>query len=587
MKNLVRSAKLLYKISPIMTALLGLITAFFIIISPLYSIIDKLIFDTLQSNYIAGITAKNILSIVLAYFIYNLAMFAIDKAKQHIQTALGIKIRSSIQNGAMRGMLDIDYEKYEDNEFYNYLSTITREIDGDNTLKLYINAMEVIGAVFTTAYLGAILYQLGPVPMLVSLLCCVPGFVHHYTFGNKNWEFNMDKAPLKRKLGYVFSTLSSVGTYKENRIFNTTRHYQGKYNNLFKDYYSMLQKFNSQNCWKGILAAVVHSLGTVGVIAYAYYSAAVGDMTLGDAVMFVGISQSAYNVIQNIVFYGGTINETKNSVDNILSLNTKIESAPGEVYGEMAGEAMSIELDGVKYAYPGSAKNAIDGISLKLDGSKKVAIVGENGSGKTTLIKLILGLYRPGEGTIRIGGQAVSGNRLRYASACFQDYYTYAFTVRENVGFGYIEKLNDDGEIMRAIDMGKLAPESFGNDLERYVTRTFDSNGVQFSGGQSQKLSLARSFMYGRGIIALDEPSASLDVVTENEIFESTLALMEGRLAIVITHRLANVIKCDTILYLEDGRVVEQGSHDELMRAKGRYYDLFMIQAEKYGERVG
>jgi len=492
-----------------------------------------------------------------------------------------VKFSAKLQHLCMQKVAEVDYGRFEDNEYYNYITTITREINGNNILNIFMNSISILGAAITIIFLSMILIQLGIIPLIMSIIFCIPGFIHQASFGKKNWEFNTAKIPLQRKLEYLFSILSSVSTYKENRIYNTTEKYKYKYKSLFNEYYSQLRDFNTHNCWKGILMATIHSIGTVAAIAYAYFLAASGSITLGSAVMFVGITQNMYYFVQNIVFYIGQINEEKHSIDNILSFEN--EASPTvDKEKKIITENVIIELKNVTYAYPGSTKNAIDGVSFVIQENEKIAIVGENGSGKTTLAKIILGLYKPDKGLVKVNGTNIKGCDLRYATACFQDYFTYSLSIRENVAFGNLSKLYADFDIMQAIRMSKLDQVTFYNDLDHNVSRTFYSNGIQLSGGQAQKLSLARAFIFDKGLLILDEPSASLDVVTENEIFESTLALMENRSTVVITHRLANVISCDTILYLENGKVVEQGTHDELMQLRGKYYELFTIQAEKY-----
>ena len=223
-------------------------------------------------------------------------------------------------------------------------------------------------------------------------------------------------------------------------------------------------------------------------------------------------------------------------------------------------------------------------MNLKIKDGEKLAIVGENGSGKSTFAKILLGLYRPQSGAVRINGINLDDikKQVRYGSACFQDYVTYALSVRNNVSLGNTEKQNCTKDILHAIDMSHLERNLFNNDIDTSVTRNFDPDGVVLSIGQSQKLSLARSFLFERGLLVLDGPSASLDVLTENEVFESTLRLMRNRTTIVITHRLVNVVNCDRIVYLESGKICEEGSHEELMKRQGKYAKLFSIQASKY-----
>lgn len=588
MKNLIRSVRLLYQISPLLMLLLGVFTALSLFLSPLFSLIDKFLFDTLQQGYNDGLEWKRILYIILLYFCYNFGTFVLFKMKDIISTYTQTAVSTSLQKKTIDRISKMEYDRFEDNEFYNYITTVQNEIGGGNVLGLYLSAITLISVSVTTVFLSYLLFRLSAWAVLLSLFCCVPGFLHQAAFGKKNWEFNTLKIPLQRKTGYFFSLLSSIGAYRENRIYDTIPYYKEKYSGLFNEYYKELKSFNARNCWKGVLMATFHAIGTVTVIAYAYDQAANGNISLGDAVLFAGVCQSVYNNVQNAIYTFGSMNEARHSVNNILNLLSSsppdTRSITGNQMEECSGQSMEIELSGIIYSYPGVEKNILNGLNLKIKNGEKLAIVGENGSGKTTLAKIILGLYHPREGTVKVNGCDITAvsESFRYGSVCFQDYCTYSLSVRENVAFGSIEKLNNDEDIYKAIDMSSLEHSSFDNNIDRQITKSFDSNGIVLSGGQSQKLSLARAFLLEHGLVVLDEPSASLDVKTENEIFDTVLKLMQGRTAIVITHRLANVVHCDRIVYLDSGRICEEGTHTELMKQNGKYAELFSIQAKKY-----
>jgi ATP-binding cassette subfamily B protein len=600
MKKILKSFTVLMKIAPVLTIALGFFTVSSLFLGPLYSLIDKKLFDSVQSGLNTGIAGGAILQIIGLYFLYNLGVYLLYKAQEMINTYMQTNVSAFFRTKVIRKLCHMEYERYEDSRFYNYLKTIQKEIDGGNVLGNYVNSLSLVAELCSAVYLAVLLGRLGIWPVVAAVICCIPGFLHQASYGKRNWEFNTSKIPAKRKIDYYFSLLSSPEAYKENRIYHTSPFYKERYSSLFGQYYKELKRFNSENCRKGILMALFHAAGTVSVIIYAYYKAANGMITLGDAVLFAGVSQSIYNNIQNAVFHCGQLNEGRKAVENILGFLEERDEMGQCSSGDPAGQMehrdsieycdsmeysdLMIELENIVFSYPNTGKNVLDGVNLKIRKGEKIAVVGENGSGKSTLAKLILGLYMPDVGRIRYHGSGMkqTDGEGRIGTACFQDYCTYSMTIRDNVALGNQEEEKNNDRLLWAIDQSGLERKVFDNDLEKQVTRNFDPKGFAPSGGQAQKLALARAFVYGEGILILDEPSASLDVRAENEIFEITLKLMEKRTTLVITHRLANVVNCDRIVYLENGKICEDGTHDELMAKNGKYAELFHIQAKKY-----
>ncbi len=632
MKNAVYSVKLLFRACPAAVLLLWVFTVLLLILSPLYSLVDRELFDMVQEGLGGSVDRGRILRIVGLYFGYNLAVFVLAKGKEALNTYGQARTGALVQEKLVRGLESYSYEVFEDNTFYDHIQTISREAGKGGILSLSLDLAAFAGVAAATVSLCLLLQPLGWGAVALSVLCCVPGFLHQASFGKKNWEFNTSRVPLQRKCSYYFSLLCSREAFGENRGFGTRKLFWGRYEQLYGEYYRELRRFNGRNCWKGVLMAILHAVGTVSVILYAYYRAVLGEISLGEAVLYAGVSQSIYNNIQNAVYMAGSISGSVSGVRCLLDCLREGEKKTGRNAGGNTGVSVQdkavkggfcrektfggmdvpghacvgedlprsarqeqallpgvlIRLQGVAYAYPGTGRRVLEGLNLEIREGEKLAVVGENGSGKTTLAKVLLGLCVPGEGTVEVQDRPVQ-ECPRYASACFQDYAVYSLSVRENVAVGDPLKEDLDREAERALFLGGLDKTVLGSRggedfsyLERQITRMFDSEGLELSRGQSQKLALARAFLYGQGLIVLDEPSASMDAVTEKEIFESTLKLMEGRTAVVITHRLSNVVQCDRIVYLEGGKIVESGTHEELMKQGGRYRELFMLQAQRY-----
>ncbi|MBR3691479.1 MAG: ABC transporter ATP-binding protein, partial [Clostridia bacterium] len=246
-----------------------------------------------------------------------------------------------------------------------------------------------------------------------------------------------------------------------------------------------------------------------------------------------------------------------------------------------------IRAEGLTFAYPGSDKAVLDGIDLTIAPGERVALVGYNGAGKTTLIKLLLRLYDPTEGRILLNGHDLREYDItslrEYFGCVFQDFVLFAATLGENVACDFMEN-SDPGKIREALDLAgfseRLAKMEKGIDTP--LTREFDENGLNLSGGENQKVAMARTFAKPSGCIILDEPSAALDPLSEYRLNESMNAAAAGRTVVYISHRLSTTRMADRICMMEQGRIIESGSHDELMTQNGKYAEMFESQASRY-----
>jgi ATP-binding cassette subfamily B protein len=327
---------------------------------------------------------------------------------------------------------------------------------------------------------------------------------------------------------------------------------------------------------------------------YVALQAIAGRLTLGDLTLYTTAAQSVQNSIQGILSGFSNMYEHNLYLSNLFELmatESKLTapSSPAPMPEPFRGE---IRFDHVSFAYPEAKENALSDLSFTVSPGETLAIVGRNGAGKTTLFKLICRLYDPIEGRILIDGLDIRDydpEALRsQIGAMFQDYVTYQATAAENIGLGNLSHVSDREAIERAGREGgadsliSTLPAGYDTALGKW----FDS-GVNLSGGEWQKVALARAFMRDARILLLDEPTSALDAQAEYELFERLRSLTRGKTAVYISHRFSTVRRADRILFLEHGRLVEQGTHEQLMRLNGRYARLFRLQASAYtGEEI-
>ena len=278
----------------------------------------------------------------------------------------------------------------------------------------------------------------------------------------------------------------------------------------------------------------------------------------------------------------GEYNRFKVFLGDFSELYKPIE-AENNSKGESILKKGIIKFENVSFKYPGTEKYVLKNVSFVIQEKEKLAIVGYNGAGKSTLIKLLCKFYKPSEGNILLDETNIwdidNKTYYKYISAVFQDYINFAFTVRENIAINGTH--SDVIEKIKQFGFGDII-DDFPNGVETIVSRLFDDSGVDFSGGEQQKISILRALYKNSLISVLDEPTGALDAKAEAELYENFIKLMKERTAILISHRLASAVIADKILLLVDGKIREYGTHNELMKQNGVYYDMYTKQSEAY-----
>ena len=341
------------------------------------------------------------------------------------------------------------------------------------------------------------------------------------------------------------------------------------------------------------LSFVLSWIQEFGVYIYLAYQAFIGSISLGDLFLYIAAVSTFTSAMTNFVAFCTDMNDTGQYVDDyreFLKLPATIDSQEGH---ELEKEELKeIRFDHVSFKYSGTAEYILKDICLTLDAHHSVSIVGENGAGKTTFIKLLMRLYEPTSGVIYLNGINIKdikySSYIRLFAPVFQDYQVYAFPVAENVALKDVDTMNEEefNNIRKALEISGILPavEALQEGIFTPVGKGFDENGIDFSGGEQQKLALARSVYKDADIVILDEPTANLSPIAEYQVYQSYHKGSSGKTAIYISHRLSSSIFCDRILVFDQGRIVEDGSHAELMQKDGIYKMMFDRQAEYYKE---
>lgn len=481
--------------------------------------------------------------------------------------------------------LDLAY--FDNAKFYDQLEKIQREIYYRPVQVMDI-VIEGVSSVFGAISLSLLLFKLAWWAPVVLILLSVPRLFFRFKYSYYTYSITDSRTPQNRKIRQIDWLLTNKDAAAEVRVFNLKDYFLKIFNDLndafIQENKKLSQEQNAYNFWLDFLGNFsYYFLGF-----FSAYQTILGRLTLGDLTMLTGTIRQYQSVLQGIISYTARFYESNLFLQHYFSF---LEWQPKVVNCASPKKIVSdgpleIEFRNVSFGYEPD-KLVLKGINLRIDKAKNFALVGENGAGKTTLIKLLLRLYDVTSGQILINGVDIREIDLedlrKNLGVIFQDYMRYEMTVRENIGFGSINKIGNLEQIKKAARLSGAAefieklPEKYETILGKYFEK-----GEELSGGQWQKIALARAFFSDARVLIMDEPTASLDPKSEYEVFKNLIAATKDKSLILISHRFSTVRLADEIIVLHDGKIVEQGNHDQLMMQGGRYAKLYRLQAKWY-----
>ncbi|MGI8855724.1 MAG: ABC transporter ATP-binding protein [Thermomicrobiales bacterium] len=482
--------------------------------------------------------------------------------------------------------LDLSY--FENAQFYDKLENARREA-GYRPSQMVNQMFGLLRSTVTFICVIGVLASLSWWLMLLIIAVSVPSFMYQAKYSRQFFALLNGRAPEQRKLYYLAYLLTTDSPVKELRIFGLHGTLLERYRRIFAKFFrenrDLTVRRTASQFALGALATVVSGATYI----YVVLQVLAGRLTVGGLTLYYQAFQQSQQTISGILFGLSTLYEHSLFLSNLFAFLAYAPELPVRADPLPVPQPIreGIVLDHVSFRYPGTEKWVLEDISFAIRPGETVALVGANGAGKTTLVKLLTRLYDPTEGSITIDGidlkdfdPAALRSRV---GVIFQDYVKYQLTAGENIGFGRIEAIEDSGRIERAaVEAGADAviaalPQGYETPLGRWF-----QDGQELSIGQWQKVALARAFMRDADLLILDEPTSSLDVHSEYEVFRAFDELTEDKMAVLISHRFSTVRMAGRIIVIEDGVVIEDGSHDELILKGGRYTELFNMQAAAY-----
>ncbi|GEO09098.1 ABC transporter ATP-binding protein [Segetibacter aerophilus] len=589
LRNLPRFFKLVWETSKWMTiinALLRIIKS----ATPLAILyVGKLIIDQviLISQHKTTFSSYHLWTLVAIEFGLAILSDSLSRSITLMDSLLGDKFSNHTSVKIMSHAATLDLDQFENSAFYDKLERARQQTIGRTILLSQV--LSQVQDLITMAFLAAGLLAFNPWLIILLLVAIIPAFLGEAYFNDKTYALSRRQTPERRELDYVRFLGASDETAKEVKIFNLSGFIINRFKELSGQFYKDNKLLAMRRTVWGTLFTMLGSAGYYGAYVFMIAQATQGKITIGSLTFLAGSFRQLRSLLEGILIRFTSVSQGAVYLQDFFEffeIQPKIVLATNPVpfpkpikYG--------FTFDNVGFRYSNSERWANRHLSFTLRPGEKIALVGENGAGKTTLVKLLARLYDPTEGQILLDGinlREYDLDELRIQiGVIFQDFIRYQMSVNQNIAVGNISEVSNHPLIKSSSEQSMAHPliERLPNKYEQMLGRRFN-NGIDLSGGEWQKIALARAYMKDAQLLILDEPTAALDARAEYEVFQRFAELTKGKTAVLISHRFSTVRMADRIVVLEKGQLVEIGSHEELLQKGGRYAELFRLQAMGY-----
>ena len=550
--------------------------------------IGKLIIDTVLANIGSPTPDWTLLAQYIGLEL-ALALFSdiLGRLTSLLEGLLGDLFSNDMSVRLMRHAATLDLQHFEDPDFFDKMQRARRQTMG--RIALMSQTLTMGQQLLTLSSLLVALVAFNPWLLLILTVAILPSFLGETAYAGIAYSFMFQWTAQRRELDYYRWVASEVAPAKEIKLFGLSDHFIGKYAELADDYVQENRRVASHRAATGAVLTSFSTIAYYGAVSVIVYQTVIGAITLGSLTFLMGSFQRSRGLIGSILMSVAKSYEQGLQLKDLfdfLDVQPSIRNVENPLpMPKPVREGFMFE--DVGFQYPDADVWAVRHVSFEVGPGERVALVGENGAGKTTIVKLLTRLYEPTEGRILLDGRDLAQYdlaELRQAvGVIFQDFFRYDLNARENIAVGWIERREDTERIVGSAEKSMAADVIAGleGQYEHMLGRRFEG-GANLSGGEWQKVALARAYMRDAQLLVLDEPTAALDARAEHEVFQRFSELTAGKMAVLISHRFSTVRMADRILVLDGGRILEDGSHEELLNSGGRYAELFNLQAQGY-----
>ena len=587
-----KALELVWSTSQILTIAIALFTVINGLLPAAIAYIGKLIVDSVvlasQNNLANGLTNDRYLALkyVGIEAIALIVLAASQKGLTISQSLLRVLLGQRVNVLILEKALTLDLAHFEDSEFYDKMSQ-ARSQASSRPLSLISRIFGLGQSALTLLTFSGLLLHFSIWAVVVLVVAAIPSFIAETRFSEHAFRLFRWRSPETRQQHYLETLLAREDYAKEVQLYQLGEMLLQRYRDIFDRLYKEDRNLTVLKGVWGYLLGLLSTIAFYGAYTWMVIEAIAGKISLGEMTMYLVVFRQGQSTFASALTSIGGMYEDNLYLANLYEfLEQPVPQPDGNITMGIVSEG--IRFENVSFCYPQSQEPILKDISLHLKHGEKLAIVGENGSGKTTLIKLLTRLYVPSQGRILLDGIDLNDWDIdvlrKRIGVIFQNFVQYQFTVGENVGVGDVEHFDDQQEWEVAAEKGMAKPfiehmpQGFGTQLGKWF-----KGGQELSGGQWQKIALSRAFMRSQAdILVLDEPTAAMDAVAEMSIFNHFRALTKNQMVVLISHRFSTVRMADKIIVMANGKIIEQGSHEQLLDLNGRYAHLFALQAEGY-----